>query len=217
MRFVLGKIQRSVIQSARQPETVIDQHLFSRTVTVKHTADLRNSHVRLVDNHQKIIREEVEQRQRRFAFFAKFQMSRIVFDSGAKAGFAHHLHVEVRALGNTLRFNQLVFLLKELDALCQLLFNVTAGEVDFILCHHIVRGRINHDMLQFRRHLAGESFADADTIDFVAEKFHADDGVRALRGEDINRIAAHAKIATLEHHVVAHVLHGNQFADEIAV
>ena len=45
-----GKIQRPVIERARQAKSVVDQHRFARTIAFVHSADLRNGGVRFIDH-----------------------------------------------------------------------------------------------------------------------------------------------------------------------
>jgi hypothetical protein len=65
--------------------------------------------VTLVDDHQRVVGQVVEQRRRRLARRAARQMARVVLDAVAVADLAHHLEVEHRALVQALRFEQLAF------------------------------------------------------------------------------------------------------------
>jgi hypothetical protein len=90
-------------------------------VALEHAADLRDRHVALVDEHQRVARQVVDQRRRRLAGLAAGQVARIVLDPFAEADLDHHLEVEARALLDPLRLDQLhlgdevVLLLRELD------------------------------------------------------------------------------------------------------
>ena len=57
----LIEVERSIIQGAGQPESILNQHCFTRLVTLVHSADLRNGGVRLVYYEQEIFREKIEQ------------------------------------------------------------------------------------------------------------------------------------------------------------
>src|SRR5256885_10165447 len=50
---------------SRQAETVLDERQLARAVAAPHPAHLRHGLVRLVDDHQKIFREIVDERRRR--------------------------------------------------------------------------------------------------------------------------------------------------------
>ena len=56
-----SKVERAIIERARQTKAVIDQHGLARFVAFIHPADLRNGGVRFIDHEQKIFREEIEQ------------------------------------------------------------------------------------------------------------------------------------------------------------
>ena len=60
----LVEAQRTVVHGAGQPEPEVDQHLFARPIAVVHAAQLRDGHVRLVDDEQPVGREVVQQRPR---------------------------------------------------------------------------------------------------------------------------------------------------------
>ena len=63
----LFKEERTVIVSRGQTETEINEIFLSRRVTTAHTANLRQSYVRLVNEKKKILREIIEKRVRRRA------------------------------------------------------------------------------------------------------------------------------------------------------
>ena len=67
---------------------------------------------------------------------------------------------------------------------------------------HEVLGRIDRRPLQLRDRLAGERVDLADPLDLVAPQLDAD-GLLLVRGEDLDRVAAHAEGALLEGDVVA--------------
>ena len=69
-RLELVPFQRPVVEAGGQAETVRDKYLLARAVAVVHAAHLRQRHVRLVYEKERILREEVEQRARRVARLA---------------------------------------------------------------------------------------------------------------------------------------------------
>ena len=60
----LLKRQRTVVDRRRQPETVLDEIRLASVIAVVHPTNLRQRHVRLVDEHQEVFREVVQQRPR---------------------------------------------------------------------------------------------------------------------------------------------------------
>src|ERR1700693_2307721 len=98
------KGERAIVERAGHAESVVHQRLFARTVAIKHAADLADGLVRFVDEHQKILRNVIEQRWRSFARQAAAQMTGIILNSVAIADGAHHFDIEERALRYALGF-----------------------------------------------------------------------------------------------------------------
>ena len=95
-RKELVEHQRPVVQRARQAESVIDQRELARPVAVEHSADLRQRHVRLVDDDEEILGEIIEEARGPLAFSPSGKMPGVILDAGAGADLQHHLDVEVR-------------------------------------------------------------------------------------------------------------------------
>ena len=104
MCFEFFEIEGSVVQCRGQTEAIIYQCLFSRTVSCIHAADLRNRHMRLVHDDQKIIRKIIKQCKRRLTRFSSAHHGGIVLYSLAETGFLKHLDIIHRALFDPLRF-----------------------------------------------------------------------------------------------------------------
>ena len=68
------KMQGSIITSARQAKTVIDQDVFTATVPSKLTVQLRNCNMAFIDDQQKVFREVIDQREWRFTWLATINM-----------------------------------------------------------------------------------------------------------------------------------------------
>ena len=117
MSLKLLEIQRPVIQSRGQTEAVIHQSILSGTVSCIHAPYLGNGHMGLVNNDQKVIRKEIQQSHGRLSRFGSRQMSGIILDTGAKAGFTKHLYIEIGPLRNPLGLNELVLPLEILHLL----------------------------------------------------------------------------------------------------
>src|SRR5204863_4308546 len=67
LRLELVERKRTIVDRAWQTETVFDERLLARAVAAPHAAHLRHRLMRLVDDHQKIFREVIDQRRRRLA------------------------------------------------------------------------------------------------------------------------------------------------------
>ena len=70
----LLKIKRSVIKSRWQSEAIVHQCKFPAPVAVVHGSDLRNGHMGLINDDQKVIVKEVKKSQRRLAGFGKIKV-----------------------------------------------------------------------------------------------------------------------------------------------
>src|SRR5208283_3914156 len=101
----LVEAQRPVIESGWQAEAVVDEVFLARAVAAVHSPDLRNRHVRLVDESDGVFRQIVDERWRRFPGLTPGQVTRVIFDPLAEADFEHHFEVEARALFNALRLD----------------------------------------------------------------------------------------------------------------
>ena len=73
--------------------------------------------------------------------------------------------------------------------------------------------RVDREALLRRQQFAGERIDGDDALDLVAPEVDAH-GEVLVRGEDRQRVAAHAEGAAHEVHVVARVLHVDQLADQ---
>ena len=82
------------------------QIFFSRPVAVIHAAKLRHRLMAFIDEHQRVLRQIIEQSRRRLARHAAGKMTRIILDTVAVADFFDHLHIEQRPLMDALRFQQ---------------------------------------------------------------------------------------------------------------
>ena len=114
----------------RQPEAVRDERLLARAVALVHAADLRHRLVRLVDHHEEVAREVVEQRERRLPGRAAVEHARVVLDAVAVAELLHHLEVVLGALAQAVRLEQLALLLEHRDVPLELLADRRGGALD---------------------------------------------------------------------------------------
>ena len=169
----------------------------------------------LINNDQIVPVKEVHEGHGRFARLHEIQVAGIVFNAGAEAGLAHHLDVKIGAFGNALGLQKHVLSLEIFYALPQLLFDVVAGRIDLFLGDDIVGGGVDHHVLQLSVDAARQLVHFADAVDLVAEPLHAEDEFASLGGEDLQRVAADAEIAALQGHVIAGVLDGHQFMQDL--
>ena len=133
---------------------MLDERFLAAAVAVEHRADLRHRGVRLVDEQQVILREEIEQRVRRLARLAPAQRPAVVLDPRAVAHLHHHLDVVPRPRAEPLGLEQLALRLEQLQPLAQLLANLVDRVVNPLLRQHEVLGRVDVHLLQLVDHFA---------------------------------------------------------------
>ena len=190
----LLELQRAVVQGRGQAEAVVDQHFLARAVAVVHAADLRKGHVRLVDEHQEIVGEVVQQRPGRAPRRAPSQVAGVVLDTRAIARLPQHLQVVAGALLQALGLQQLILLLQLGQPLLQLLLDVFEGLHQLLLGRDEVLGRIDLDGLVLGQHLAGQGVQLHDALDLVAPELEPI-GELAVGRIDLQGIAADAELA----------------------
>ena len=147
--------ERTIVERRGHAEAVIDQRLFARAVAVIHAAKLRNGLVRFVDEEQKILRDVIEQRGRRFAGQAAGKVARIIFDAVAIADGAHHFDIEMRALHDALRLDDFSLALEFALPPFELFVDGLDGAFFLLGGQDVMRFRINRQARRFRRRANG--------------------------------------------------------------
>ena len=167
------KRQRTIIQRARQPEPVLHQVLFARPVAVIHALQLRHRLMALVDEHQGVRRQIIEQRRRRLARQPPRKMPRVILDAVAVADLLDHLQIEHGALPDALRLDALALFLQLAVPPLQLVLRCCAARCCASLGHHIVRLRIDRQPQIGLLHLAGQRIDLLQGLDFIAPQLDA--------------------------------------------
>ena len=88
-----------------------------------HAAKLRNGDVAFINENQRIIRQILKQRRRRFARLAPRQIARIVLDTGAGPGRLDHFQIKPGALFEPLGFQQTAGIVQLFQPMPQLLLD----------------------------------------------------------------------------------------------
>ncbi len=148
--------QRPVVERGRQPESVIHEIGLARAVAVVHAVELPHQHVRLVEEHQRILRQIVDQGRRRLARFCATQMTRIVFDAFGKTDFLHHLKVEAGALFQPLFLDQLVLLAEPFEPLAQFVLDGVDRAQHGGARRHVMRAGIDREARNLLPHAPGQ-------------------------------------------------------------
>ena len=139
LKFV--ELQGAVIQCGRQPEAVIDQIFLARTVALVHAAHLPDGHMRLVNEHQRIARQVIDQGRWCLARTTAGEMPRIVLDALAEADLVEHFQIEFGPLLDALCLDQLIVPGEVIDPLTQLLLDRLDGAQHGVARRDIVRRR----------------------------------------------------------------------------
>ena len=169
----------------------------------------------LIDEHQRILRQIIQQRRRRLARHAAGKMARVVLDAVAVADFLDHLHVEQRALMDALRFEQPALLFEQSFPALQFVLDRLNGLLEPRPRHDEVALRINGQTIEHCDFVAGQRIECAELIDFVAPELDAKADVFVSR-MDFDRVAAHAKRSALEIEIVALVENLDQLGENVA-
>src|SRR5262249_4049618 len=163
-----------------------------------HAAELRDGDVTLVDDHERVTRQIVDQGRRWLPLLAPGQRARIVFDAFAETKLGQHLEVKARALLDALGLDQLGLLLKKNDALGARGFDAYDGAQRGISGREVVTGRIDGVARHPLQDLPGERIEQSELLHIVVEQLHAQRHFRILRRKNVEHIAAYAKAAPPE-------------------
>ena len=104
----LFKGQRTIVARARQPESIVHQHILSRSIAVVHALKLRNCLMALVNEQNRVVWKIIQQRGRRFSRHPSGEVARIILDPMAIPNLLDHFQIEHRSLPETLRLDQFV-------------------------------------------------------------------------------------------------------------
>ena len=197
--------QRPVVQGARQPEAVLDERALAAEVAREHPAHLGDGHVRLIDEHEAVLGEEVEQRVRRLPRLPAREVPRVILDPRAIANLKEHLDIITRTSPEPLGFEQLAVLLELFQTLLQFVLDRLDRTLDALLRQHEVLGRVDVHFLLLLDHRAGCRVDDGEGLDLVAEKL---DPVADLfvGGPEFHHVAPDAELAAREVDVISVVL-----------
>ena len=198
-------------------KAVFGQRDLAPVVAPRHAVDLADRLVALVHEQQRVLGQIFEQGGRRLARHPPGQEAAVVLDPRAGPGGGDHLQVEVGALLQPLRFQQLALGHQLLQPLGQLVLDRLGRLLQRRTGRHVMRVGEHADVVERRDLLAGQRIELDDLLDLVAEERHAPGGVLIMRREDLQRVALHAKVAAGKGGVVALVLQADELADDLAL
>ncbi len=204
-----------VVQGRREAEPVLHQGLFPGPVPPVHGVELGDCDVALVEEHQVVFREVVQEGVRGIARLAPVQVARVVFDPRAVAHLLEHLEVKVGPLFQPLSFQQLSLGVKLGKALGQLLADGLDGPAERVLGGDVMAAGEDGDLAELPQDPSAEGVDLGDGVDQVAEEIDPDGLVLLVSREDLQHIPADAKSSPVEIVVVPLVLDLHQAGQEV--
>ncbi len=211
------ELQRPVVERGRQPETEFDQRFLARPVALVHRAYLGHGHVRFVDHQQRIGRQVIEQARWRLAGHVASEVARVVLDAIAVADLGQHLQIELGALRQALRFDQLVLGVQLLQALAQFLLDGGKRVQHGAARSDVVRSRIDRVARQLAQGLARERVEHGEVFDLAVEQLDAQRLCIAFGRVYVDHFTTHAIGRATQLGVVAGVLHLRKSPDQLAL
>jgi hypothetical protein len=204
----------AVVERGGKPEAELDQGLLAGAIPLVHAAELGNGLVGLVDEHDEVVGEVVDQGVRRGARLTSVEDPRVVLDPRCEAELLQHLDVVLRALAKAMGLELLARQLELGAAGLHLLLDLDHGVLEGLLLGHVVGGRPDRDVVDRVEDLPRQRVEVLDRLDLVAEQV---DSVRRLHvgAPDLEHLALGPEVAAAEHGVVARVLHPDQLAKQL--
>ncbi|KFB74344.1 MAG: hypothetical protein AW09_000373 [Candidatus Accumulibacter phosphatis] len=215
--FELGELQRPVVECRRQTESVIDEVLLARAVALVHAADLRNRDMGLVDEHQRIGSQIVDQGGRGFTGLASREMPGIVLDPLAETDLIEHFEVETGALLDALRLDQAIFGVEESNPLKEFALDRLDRPQHRFARGDVVRRWENREAQQPGLQMTGQGVEKLQAFDLVVEQRDPDRLFGVFSGEYVDGVAANAKGAAVKVGLIALVLHVGKAFDQLAL
>ena len=201
--------QRPVVGRRGQAEAVLDQGCLAAAITVVLAVQLRDSHVRLVDDHEEVVREVVEQGVGPLPGGPPVDVGAVVLDAVAEPQLADHLEVVLGAHPKSLGLQQFLLALEVGEALLEFLLDRRHRPGEDHLVGGVVGGREDHQFREFAQVLAGQGVDLGDRLDLITEQRDPDGGL-LVGGMDLKRVAPDPELSPPQHQVIALVLHVNQ-------
>ena len=170
----LPEVQGPVVIGRRQPEAVVHQGILPAPVPGIHGPALGQGHMALVNEHEIIFREVVQQGGRGRSRSPALNDPGVILNAVAEADLRHHLQVVGRPLGNALGLDELALPPEFLHLAVAFLLNFQHGPLELLFGGHIVAGGIDGHMIHIPFRQAGHGVDLADPVDLVSEELHTD-------------------------------------------
>ena len=102
----LMKAEWSIFECRGKSESIVYEIFFSCSVSCIHPPDLGYRHMRFIDEHEIVFREEIEECRRSIAYLTIREIHRIILYSIHKSNFSKHFHIVFYAHLYSFRFDE---------------------------------------------------------------------------------------------------------------
>ena len=206
------KAQGAVVQGRGQAEAIVHQGLLAGPVAPKHPPELGDGDVGLVDDHQGLPGQVIQEGRGGLPRGPAREVPGIVLDAVAVAQLLHHLQVEAGALLQALGLQEFALLPEPVQPLVQLRLDGGHGLAAHQVRGDVVGGGVDHHPFELPQRLAPQGVDLPDGLHRVAPKLHPDGPVLFVGREDLHPVAPHPKGAPVKIDVVALVQNLHQLA-----
>ena len=195
VEFVMG--ERTVVQSRRESETVVNQRDLPRPVATKHGSNLWHRHVALVNDHQEILGEVVEQAKRPFSWLSSVEIPGIILNPRVKPDFLDHFQIVEGSLIETLGFEKARLLIEKRLLLLQVLLDFPNGGVGGLLAADKQVCRVNRELVKPMQMLPTLRIDGGQPLDFIVPKLHPN-SVIGVGQMNVHRVSFHPEVPPFE-------------------
>src|SRR5947208_14767040 len=158
----------------------------------------------LVDEHQRILMEIIEQGRRRLAGHAAGEVPRIILDAMAVANLFHHLQIEKRSLVDPLRFKQASLPFEQRLPTGKLGLDRFDGLLDPRPRHDEMALGINGEAIEHAQFIAGQRIKRAELINLISPQLNSESDALVCRMH-LDRVPADTERSAPDVDVVAFV------------
>ena len=155
----------------------------------------------LIDDHQEILREEVQEAVGTRTRSTSVEITRIILNAAAMPQFPDHLHVVGHTLLDSLRFDRTSSLLKVSHLLGEVLLNLVDGSQGTFLGGHEQVGRVYLIFFEFSDTSSVQRVHLFNAVDLIVPEADTQHMV-GIGQVDIHIVAPHPEVPTVQRHVV---------------
>ena len=196
----LVEAERAIVDRRREAEAVGDEVFLPLPVATIHPSHLGDRDVALIDDHQIVLGEVVEEAVGPLARLAPIEVAGVILDAGAVAKLLEHGEVIGDPLVESVSLHLFPLLLKEARLLFEILLDLRHCPVSLLFGGDKEIGRVDKDLVQLLNLLTGEGDKGGDPVDLVAPKLDpvGDPLVVLHSGKEIDGVALGAEGAGLK-------------------